>query len=116
MSKYEKFPVLVPGTAVKGVKYCDYCGQRYNDIFEEIDHLTVSGEPLFDPEFRLSDSLAIGLGTLLRVFNKVAGDKEKVEQVAQEVYAILYKAEHDPKNLNSFIKRLPGYTGVLDNA
>jgi len=108
MLEYEDYPSAI-GAVVQEqtyiVKACRTCGTRFENVFEEADHL-VNDDETFDPMYVLTGSVRIGLGTLMRRFYNEADDPEQVQRTAQEVYSLLLTAEFDANNVRPIIDML----------
>lgn len=96
MSKYGELPPM-EGAEKKIIKKCSFCGQIFNSIFEEADHLLEKNETSFDPKFILTAESSIRMGNLLRTFYANAHKREVIKDLAEEVYSLLYLAETDPE-------------------
>lgn len=83
------------------VKRCDYCGEVFDTIFDEADHILGEGEEQFDPYYMLSGDASIRIGNLMRTFYDNADNAEGIRELAQEIYSILLVAEYNPKILTS---------------
>ena len=80
-------------------KYCDFCGERFETIFDEADHMLSEGQESFDPYYPLGTGAAIRLGNLMRTFYDNADSAEAVRELAQEIYSVLLVAEFNPNAL-----------------
>lgn len=99
MSKYTDFPPVTGDTTADHEKKCRTCGERFESIFQEADHLLVEGESPFDPYLVISNNAKMNIGTLLRKMHDNADDAKTIRSLAEEAYTIMYMAEKNPRAL-----------------
>ena len=108
MTKYEDLPTALGAEKAEAIiKRCEYCGEIFDTIFDEADHLLdeMEGEP-FDPYYLLGDGNAVRLGNLMRTFYDYSEDPEAVRELSEEIYSILLVAEFNPKALHKELDSL----------
>ncbi len=106
MSKYTDFPPVTGDTTADHEKRCRTCGERFESIFQEADHLLVEGEEPFDPYLVISSNAKMNIGTLLRKIHDEADDANTTRAIVEEAYTIMYMADKNPRALNSSLSHI----------
>jgi hypothetical protein len=85
---------------------CPECGEPFENIFDATDHLTEDGEKPFDVELKLPSGYTLMIGSLLRTLYNYAGIPEKIEQITQDTFGMLYAAQYDTSQMKGYIEDL----------
>lgn len=95
----------------KDIPECRVCGQRFDNIFEVVEHMADDEDELpFDPKLILPGGYQLLIGTLLKTIYDLAGRNERVKDVVQHTYATLYAAETNPRKMKKFVEDI-----IVDN-
>lgn len=92
---------------------CPDCGAKFNNVFEEINHLAEEGEE-FDPALILPNGVRLLVGSLLMCIYEHAHDAETVKSVVESTYKTLYTAETSPEDLNSILEEIIVDSNMMD--
>lgn len=85
---------------------CDYCGEKFDNIFEWTDHELDEDEPYFNPALILPNGYKFMVGAFLRYIYSIAENDSKVKESAESTYLALWIAEHQPENVDKAIQNL----------
>ena len=99
------------------IKPCDICGERFDNVFEMIDHLQEEGEPPFDPVLLLPNRYRLLVGTLLRLIYEQSNKPSQVRKITEGAYMNLYLAETDQQAMRENIEDVlvEQFVSELDN-
>ena len=92
---------------------CPDCGTKFDNVFEEVNHLAEDGEE-FDPALILPSGVRLLVGSLLMCIYEHAHDAETIRSVAESTYRTLYTAETAPKELNSILEEIIVNSNMMD--
>lgn len=96
-----------------GIPVCSLCGERFEDVFEAIDHMVEDDEE-FDPSLILPGGYRLMVGSLLRCLYEHREEPSMVSKIVQSTYATLYSAEVMPEIINSEIEDMI-VEGAMEN-
>jgi len=96
------------------IKPCDICGQRFDNVFEMIDHLYEEGDKDFDPTLLLPNGYKLLVGTLLRLIYDRSNKPSQVREVVSSAYLNLYLAETDEQAMRESVEDIIVERFVLD--
>jgi hypothetical protein len=85
---------------------CNYCGEKFNNIFEWTDHELDEDEPYFNPSLILPNGYKFMVGAFLRYVYSIAENTDEVKGVMEATYLALWKAEHEPDKVDKAIHNL----------
>lgn len=88
------------------IKPCEICGQRFDNIFEMVEHQIDSGEPEFDPALLLPNGYKLLVGTLLRLIYDRSNKPSQVREVVSSAYMNLYLAETDQQAMRENVENI----------
>ena len=74
---------------------CPECGQKFENVFEAVDHLLEDDEE-FDPALILPNGYRLMIGSLLKCMYKYANEPKQIEKITQDTFMTLYAAETRP--------------------
>jgi hypothetical protein len=86
------------------IRPCDICGERFDNVFEMIDHLQEEEEPPFDPTLLLPNGYRLLVGTLLRLIYEQSNKPSQVRKITEGAYMNLYLAETDQQAMRENIE------------
>jgi hypothetical protein len=89
---------------MKRNRKCPDCGARFENAFEEADHLVEDEKDFFDPTFEIQDGYSLRLGSLLRNFYNMAGNTAEVKRLAEETFEVLYISHVIPEKFTRYAK------------
>ena len=89
---------------MKRNRQCPDCGQKFDNVFEQADHLVEDEEDLFDPMFEIQQGYSLRLGSLLRNFYNQAGNPAETRRLAEETFEVLYMSTIDPIKFTKYAK------------
>lgn len=96
-----------------GIPVCTLCGERFEDVFEAIDHMMEDDEE-FDPALILPGGYKLMVGSLLRCIYDHRNDAGLISKVTQSAYATLFTAEVMPEVVNGEIEDMI-VEGAMEN-
>ena len=84
-------------------RYCDDCGESFDNAFEYVDHFLEHDEE-FDPAIVLPNGIKLMVGSLLRFIYEWADEPEQIRQITQSTYVTLFAAETEFPGLEEMIE------------
>ena len=85
------------------IPLCPECGQKFEDVFEAVDHLLEDDEE-FDPALILPGGFRLMVGSLIRAFYEHRFSANEVSDIAQDAYGTLFLAETTPDMIANTIE------------
>ena len=86
-------------------KYCDDCGESFDNAFEYVDHfIEEADEDEFDPAIILPNGVKLMVGSLLRFLFERADKPDEIRQITQSTYVTLFAAESGSDALEEIIE------------
>lgn len=97
------------------IKPCDICGQRFDNVFEMVEHqMDDDGASDFDPTLLLPNGYKLLVGTLLRLIYDRSNKPSQVREVVSSAYMNLYLAETDQQAMRENVENIIVQRFVLD--
>ena len=84
-------------------KYCDDCGESFDNAFEYVDHFLEADEE-FDPAIVLPNGFRLMVGSLLRFIFERADAPDEIRQITQSTYVTLFAADTEFPGLEEMIE------------
>lgn len=81
---------------------CTFCGERFDNVFEVVDHL----DDEFNPKFIVTGDYKLPMSDLL--YDMYEGGNEELKQLAEELFSVLYIAEKRPQLFDIILQSYPG--------
>ncbi len=88
------------------IEPCDICGQKFDNVFEMVEHQVDGGEPEFDPTLLLPNGYKLLVGTLLRLIYDRSNKPSQVRDVVSSAYMNLYLAETDQQAMRENVENI----------
>jgi hypothetical protein len=88
-------------------KRCPECGERFDNVFDAIDHITDAEElEPFDPSLILSGGYSLMIGSMLKDIFNLANERNynKIILMVEAAYLTLYTAEKNVGLINEAVE------------
>jgi len=85
------------------VPTCPECGQKFNDVFEAVNHMVEDDEE-FDPALILPGGFRLMVGSLLEALYHHRNEPDMISRVTQDAYGTLFMAEVSPEMIAGTIE------------
>ncbi len=81
---------------------CTFCGERFDNVFETVDHL----QDEFNPMFIITGNYKLPMGDLL--YDMYENGDKRLKKLAEQLFSVLYIAEKRPQIFDIIIQSYPG--------